>query len=327
MEEFRLNGIAILRSLVMFLMVISCTNQECDTGTTGNSFSPGAVTDASLDMAGLIPYDLGAPSAKYILPGCLTEISGISYYSPDKIACIQDEKGFIYLYDVKDKKIASTCKFGNSGDYEDIVVVGDTAYVLRSDGVIFKVIGFTNSDRRIKKISTSLSNRNDTEGLTFNSATHALWIVCKGSPSISPGENDHNHKAVYRFDLSMEKVSANPLFLIDLAYITNKEDISWFKKQSVGLGKALQLLDEDWIFQPSGIAIHPVAKDIYIISHIGKLLLVLDQSGKIYSVNRLDPKIFRQPEGICFSPEGDLFISNEGDGGKGNILKFNYIHR
>ena len=157
MEEFRLNGKAILRSLVLFLMVISCTNQERDTGTTGNSFSPGAVTDASLDMAGLIPYDLGAPSAKYILPGCLTEISGISYYSPDKIACIQDEKGFIYLYDVKSKKIASTCKFGNSGDYEDIAVVGDTAYVLRSDGVIFRVEDFTNPYRRVRKISTSLS--------------------------------------------------------------------------------------------------------------------------------------------------------------------------
>ncbi len=326
MEKFRLNGNAILRSLVMFLLVISCTNQERDAGTTGNSFSPGAGKDSSLDMAGLIPYDLGAPSAKYILPGSLTEISGISYYSPDKIACIQDEKGFIYLYDVKSKKIASTCKFGNSGDYEDIAVVGDTAYVLRSDGVIFEVIGFINSERSIKKIATSLSGRNDTEGLAFDIATHALWIVCKGSPFISSDHHSDGSKAIYRFDLSGKKVSAIPLFRIDLAGFSDKKETNWFKKQSVGLGKALKLLEEDWNFQPSGIAIHPVVNDIYIISHIGKLLLVLDRNGKIRSVNQLDPKIFRQPEGICFSPEGDLFISNEGDGGRGNILKFKYIH-
>jgi uncharacterized protein YjiK len=326
MEEFRLNGNAILGSLVLFLMVISCTNQERDTGITGDSFSHKAGTIASFDMAGLIPYDLGAPSAKHILPGGLAEISGISYYKPDIIACIQDEKGFIYLYDVKSKKIASTCKFGNSGDYEDIAVVGDTAYVLRSDGVIFEVIGFINSERSINKISTSLSGRNDTEGLAFDSVTQTLLIVCKGSPDIRSGNHDDGSKAVYRFDLSGKKVSAIPLFRIDLAGFPDKKETNWFKKQSVGLGKALKLLEEDWNFQPSGIAIHPVVNDIYIISHIGKLLLVLDQKGKILSVNQLDTKIFRQPEGICFSPEGDLFISNEGDGGRGNILKFKYIH-
>ena len=42
-------------------------------------------------------------------------------------------------------------------------------------------------------------------------------------------------------------------------------------------------------------------------------------------VKELDEKLFRQPEGICFSPEGDMYISNEGQGGKGYILKFN-IH-
>jgi uncharacterized protein YjiK len=307
-------------------MVISCTNQERDTGTTDNYFSPGAGTEASLDMAGLLTYDLGAPSSKYILPEGLTEISGISYYSPDKIACIQDEKGFIYLYDVISKKIASTCKFGNSGDYEDIAVIGNTAYVLRSDGVIFEVIDFINSKRSINKISTSLSGRNDTEGLAFDSAMHALWIVCKGAPSINSEDYGDGSKAVYQFDLSVKKVSAIPIFRINLAGFPDQKETKWFKKQSVGLGKALKLLEEDWNFQPSGIAIHPVENDIYIISHIGKLLLVLDRKGKIRSVSQLDPKIFRQPEGICFSPDGDLFISNEGDGGRGNILKFKYIH-
>lgn len=326
MKEIELNGSAILRSLVMFLMVISCTNQERNNGTTGNSLSPVAGTVAGRDTADLIPYDLEAPSAKYTLPESLNEISGISYYSPDKIACIQDEKGFIYLYDVKRKKIASTHKFGNSGDYEDIAVVGDTAYVLRSDGVIFEIVGFITSEKSIKKISTSLSGRNDTEGLAFDSATQALWIVCKGSPHLSSDHHGSGSKAVYRFDLYGKKVSAIPLFRIDLAGFPDNKETNWFTKQSVGLGKALKFLEEDWNFQPSGIAIHPVMNDIYIISHIGKLLLVLDRKGKIRSVNQLNAKIFRQPEGICFSPEGDLFISNEGDGGRGNILKFKYIH-
>ena len=59
-----------------------------------------------------------------------------------------------------------------------------------------------------------------------------------------------------------------------------------------------------------------------MISNIGKLLIVMDRRGEILDIHALDIKLFRQPEGICFSPSGDLFISNEGQGGKGYILKF-----
>ena len=59
-----------------------------------------------------------------------------------------------------------------------------------------------------------------------------------------------------------------------------------------------------------------------MISSVGKLLVVLDRDGYILGVHALDPNLFRQPEGICFSPEGDLYISNEGRGGKGYVLKF-----
>ncbi len=43
------------------------------------------------------------------------------------------------------------------------------------------------------------------------------------------------------------------------------------------------------------------------------------------TIKQLDKKTFRQPEGICFDPEGNLFISNEGQGGKANILIFKYL--
>jgi len=327
MKKFRLSRDYIIRFMVLSFMFISCSNQEPEKGSSRSFKYPEAGVEKSSDIAPRLPYDLASPSVRYTLPGSLAEISGISYYRPNRIACIQDERGLIYIYDLKKEKIFSKHLFGKSGDYEDIAVVGDTAYVLRSDGVILKVEDFTSNGRNVKKISTPLSTRNDAEGLVFDSATHALWIACKGSSSLNPDANNNGYKAVFRFDLSGEKLSDDPLFLVDLARLPDMEKSSWIRKLSVRLGKALKILGEDWNFQPSGIAIHPVEDDIYIISHIGKLLVVLDRNGKIGSVNRLDPKTFRQPEGICFTPEGDLFISNEGDGGKGNILKFNYIPR
>jgi len=61
---------------------------------------------------------------------------------------------------------------------------------------------------------------------------------------------------------------------------------------------------------------------MYLLAAEGARLLVLDRMGIIRTVARLDPKTFRQPEGICFAPDGTLFIASEGKDGKGYILKF-----
>ncbi len=61
---------------------------------------------------------------------------------------------------------------------------------------------------------------------------------------------------------------------------------------------------------------------IYLVSHAGKQLLVYDEEKRIKAFIPLDKSLFKQPEGICFSPEGTLFISNESQGGRGNILTF-----
>ena len=51
-------------------------------------------------------------------------------------------------------------------------------------------------------------------------------------------------------------------------------------------------------------------------------MLVLSTKGEMLAMISLDPKIFLQPEGICFSPDGSLYIASEGAGLQGAILKF-----
>ncbi|RYF66596.1 MAG: hypothetical protein EOO39_22755, partial [Cytophagaceae bacterium] len=40
-----------------------------------------------------LPYDLANPTERHKLPDDLREISGLSYYKPGKLACVQDELG------------------------------------------------------------------------------------------------------------------------------------------------------------------------------------------------------------------------------------------
>jgi uncharacterized protein YjiK len=47
---------------------------------------------------------------------------------------------------------------------------------------------------------------------------------------------------------------------------------------------------------------------------------VYSKVGELLAMAELNPKIYAQPEGICFDPSGTLYISNEGNGNKANIL-------
>ena len=62
---------------------------------------------------------------------------------------------------------------------------------------------------------------------------------------------------------------------------------------------------------PSAIGIHPTINDIFIADGPKSRLLIMNKSGSIKELVALG-KTFAQHEGITFSPEREIFISNEG---------------
>jgi len=272
---------------------------------------------------GSFPYDLEDPDEKYLLPEYLEEISGLAYYEDDKILCVQDEKANIYVFNLAEKEIENKFIFGKDGDYEDIAVAGQTAYVVRSDGHIFRIENLHQKNREVIVYKTPLSKKNDTEGITYDKLSNSLLIACKGSPSVEHENPYKGYKAIYRFDLGEMKLNKEPYFLVDLNRPDNYKDYNLFKEFSLQVARKLQFSERAADFHPSGLAIHPLYNEIYLISDIGKILIILDRDGRVLDLHGLDSKILRQPEGICFSPSGDMFIANEGKAGHGYILKFN----
>ena len=267
-------------------------------------------------------YDIDNPDARFKMPSYLEEISGLSYYDKGKIACVQDEKANIYILNLDKEKIIDKYDFGTDADYEDIAVVDKTAYILRNNGHIYRIKDFKKKDRKVKRYNTPLKEKNDTEGIAYDPLSNTLLIACKGSPSIEKENLYEGYKAIYTFDLEEEELKTVPLFLIDLERLDSYTDQNVFNRLSLKVAKRLHLIESETSFEPSGLAIHPKSGEIYIISSVGKLLIILNRSGKVLEVVELDPKLFRQPEGICFSPNGTMYISNEGQGGSGYILKF-----
>ncbi|HZK08619.1 MAG TPA: SdiA-regulated domain-containing protein [Bacteroidales bacterium] len=267
-------------------------------------------------------YQLDLPDTVWQLPAELREISGLACLDGTTIAAVQDEDARIYLLDKSSGEIISVHDFGKKGDYEGIEMVDSAAWVLKSSGNLYRVENFRQPHPVVTKFKTPLTSANNAEGLAYDPETHSLLIACKGKPYLQKDEKHKGFKAIYSFDLNELKLRATPVFLIDLSVIEAFRTTGAIRKFYVKATKKSGLISDAIFFEPSGIAIHPQNNQLYVISHTAKLLLVINREGEIVEIKMLPPKHFNQPEGICFTKDGTLYISNEGGKGSASILRF-----
>jgi uncharacterized protein YjiK len=315
-----------LLSLLLPFLILSCGGKFSPKGeSTARTSSLDTTTDSQdtskqVERA-IFAYDLSHPTEKYKMPGSLTEISGINVYRKSKLVCVQDESGKVFIYDLKKGDVKQAILFGKKGDYEAIANVNDTIYVLSSNGNLHQIIAFDSPEQHTVVFNTSLNKGNNTEGLCYDSLSRRLLIACKNDP----GQNLKGVRAVYAFDLRTMQLVEKPVFTIQLEAL--KKFLVDNDKEKLITDEIRDLFDPekgDVTFQPSEIAIHPLTNDFYMISTVGKLLVVLDHSGQIKFIKALDASLFKQPEGLCFHRDGTMFISDEGRKGNGNILEFKY---
>ena len=260
-------------------------------------------------------YDLENPVEKIRLHYDLQEISGLSLIEEGILACVQDELGRVYFYDLDSKKILYNIKFGRSGDYEGVEFVNGKLYVLESNGTLhhFDTTGRRKKEVKAASIKTPLTAKNDVEGLGLLPGSGRLLMACKEQAGIDG--NKVKGKAVYAYNLNDNRFEKQPFLSI------RKSDVTKYIKKNPDNYK----IEKAPNFKPSGIAVHPKTNKIYLLNSVGKLLIILNEQGVIDDLAVLNSKTFRQPEGICFAPNGDMYIASEGGGGRGYILKFDYL--
>lgn len=265
---------------------------------------------APLPAADSIPYRLNTPSVVInLVSEELQEISGLSPTDVPGVFCaIADEKGEILFVDGNGGgAILQRVLFRDKGDFEGVEKVGRCLYAVKSNGDVFEIDHWQKQERpKVSEYETALNKEDDVEGLGYDARKHALLIACKGNPDSA------YLRKIYAFDLKSKQLSAQPVFTIDPVAVN----------ALAGFGPE----DKPHFFSPSGIAVHPLTGDVYVLSSALKRLVVLDYStGKIRYAVRLDKKILPQPEGISFDPAGHLYLSSEGKKGEGLLLRFDYL--
>src|SRR5215203_657078 len=233
----------------------------------------------------------------------LQEISGVVWDSQrDQFIAHNDEKGIIYYLDKGNGDLLKEFSFGEKGDYEDIALVKSDVYVLRSDGMLFKIeTDSTGKQKSFDLGEIELPGKKDFESLYYDPERKALIMLCKSC------EMD-NKKMVSAFAYYPDSIGFDnkPLYSIDLAAIEKLSPRETSK------------------FQPSAARIHPILKKLFILSSASHQLVIADTDGTPGAVYMLAKKLFPQAEGITFKNNGDMYIANEGVGAKGTLLKCVY---
>ena len=266
-------------------------------------------------------YDLNQPNLSMALSSKLLEISGLSYDpKEDVLLAINDEKGRLYKLNPNDGDIIEDIKFSKKGDYEGIEIIGESIFILESSGQLNLIKN--NSDEKAIRIHTVLREANDLEGLGYDKNTNALLLACKGNSNILAKQKLKKTKAVYSLSLVDTTISEEPIFKI------TDQELEEFVRQEEnykGLSESNKKkhLRRIKSFAPSAIAQHPVLDHFYILSSVGKTLIVIDRASNILSATFLDDWMHRQPEGICFDDDSNMYIANEGKFGVGKIYFYN----
>lgn len=302
------------RTLFLFTAII-CWVALCSSCGGNTAFGQRADSLFLFHGESEIYYDLKRPDQKYFLPYVLSEVSGLTWVRANTVACVEDEGGKVYLYDFKARKIVQAVRFAKPGDFEGVEMVGNRMYALKSSGDLYHFE--LTEDREVigEKIETPLSRDNDTEGLGYDPVINSLLVACKEDGDIK--KDNAKGKAVYAFDLEKEKLDKDPRFELSM------KDLKKFFESN----KSGEYDEKKLKFEPSGIAFHPIEKTYYVLASVGKLLVVLNHDGTIRATYPIAPRVLNQPEGICFAPNGDLYISSEGEGDRGYILKYSMKRR
>jgi hypothetical protein len=270
-------------------------------------------------------YDFSQPSARMDLPDTLREISGIAFIDQSTLACVQDENGILFLYDLEENGIVTQQQFHLDGDYEGVARVRSTMYVLRSDGLLFEIKKYASSSPEVDSIVTHIPVDNS-EGLCYDSENNRLLIACKNK--LKSTDNKKNTRFIYALDLRTKTCSEEPVYTIDLndlkAFAKDKNIQFPVKRKKHDEGYSAAAGDPVLKFRPSEIAIHPISRKLFMLSAVDHALFIFSASGKLLHIELLDPELFNKAEGIAFMDNGDLLISNEGQSKKPTLLRFNY---
>jgi uncharacterized protein YjiK len=240
---------------------------------------------------------------QWSLPSRLAEVSALATTADGRLLTIDDERAIVYQVDYVDGGLVKAFALGNPvlrADFEGLAAVGDTVYLLTSDGVLYAAVEGVDGERvRFEKFDTGLGDQCEFEGLAEDLKRNRLLLLCK---DVKRGA-DIDELAIFAWDLRSR--SAEVEDRIELPF----EDIS------------RQLRSRH--LHPSGIVLSAETDTLLIVAAREQALVELTADGELLRAIML-PLARRHPqaEGIAIGGSGQLIRADEGRNGRARLAVY-----
>jgi uncharacterized protein YjiK len=264
-----------------------------------------ACTERSASGSDQAERPIAAQFQQWKLPSRLKEISGLALSPDGRLFSVDDEQAVIYEIDYEKGKIVKEFALGNpvlQGDFEGIAYLDGRLLLITSDGLLYSTVeGLGGEHVSYEKTDTEIGEECEIEGLAQDPDQGRLLIVCKKM------HDDDDELAIFVWHMG------------------NGQE---------GIGGRINLPVDDILakletvyLRPSGIAIHPHSRSLFIVAARQRALIELDPEGGLISAGKLPKKKrHRQPEGVEISLAGELIVSDEGDGKRARLAIYSSVH-
>ncbi len=257
----------------------------------------GAETPETLEPDGSAQGDF----KQWKLPKRLREISGLALTPDERLLAVADEKAIVYELDYQEGKIIKSFALGDPpvrADFEGIAVLGDTIWLMTSDGLLFAAAeGADGRSVPYQKYDTDHGDYCELEGLAQDRATTTLLLVCKQTKS------KHDDLMIFEWSASIDGIEHNRDVAVPEALI-------------------IGIIDKKRI-SPSGIAVDPQTGERVLVTARQGVLARLTADGVLSEAILLKKKgRHKQAEGIEMTRDGRLLIADEGGGGRARLAVY-----
>ncbi|MGQ0659656.1 SdiA-regulated domain-containing protein [Sphingosinicella sp.] len=232
------------------------------------------------------------------LPESLAEISGLAVASPTSLFAHDDEQAMVREISVENGRILRSFRFGGRGDFEGIAAPDGRIFVITSEGMLSSFAAAADGATVTPEtVDTGAGEQCEIEGLSLAPQPGRLLILCKEIR----GRGNRGRLLILAWDIAARRLA--PFIDADL-------------EEALGENRRG--------FAPSSIDWDAGRRRIVIVSARNRLLLELDERGRVTNQRVLEALRHPQAEGVAVMPNGALAIADErGDsGGSGRLTVY-----
>jgi uncharacterized protein YjiK len=235
------------------------------------------------------------------LPIKLREISGLALTADQRLLAVTDESAIVYELDYDSGALVKAFALGEPtlrGDFEGIAVLGETVWLMTSDGRLFAAQeGGDGARMTFSQYDSGAGRYCELEGLAGDPGSGSLLLACKQTKA------GRDELSIFRVPI----VAGRPVELVTTE-ISAAEIAAKVDRREV---------------RPSGIAIDPGSGNRVLVAASHAALITIAPDGTLIDAIILPGKgRHQQAEGIAITTDGRLLIADEGGNGRARLAVY-----